>query len=291
MKKEVKHKSIREVLRKGHLYINGLVMLIMILIWFVSIFLAYQIVPGEYSTMTIFIGLVLGFIAGWLYWSVAITKWRIWAFENVDKRNWKELKHKAIREKLIWPDNSIYNKTELRTEKQKELINKIQEKIPNGEKELTLDEIQDDENLPDKTDYYFAKSEIILNPILLLAFITGGIFLFSQNREVFAAISVIVGIYNFNLKLFKNLFNRKKQMSISNKGIEMNLKDFGFIKWSDTNNIVMDEETGVLRLDAIKNNELYNLTYNVGSFERKDREDLLRRINIYLKRNQIKNGS
>ena len=266
-------------------------MLIMILIWFVSIFLAYQIVPGEYSTMTIFIGLVLGFIAGWLYWSVAIPKWRIWAFENVDKRNWKELKHKAIREKLIWPDNSIYNKTELRTEKQKELINKIQEKIPNGEKELTLDEIQDDENLPDKTDYYFAKSEIILNPILLLAFITGGIFLFSQNREVFAAISVIVGIYNFNLKLFKNLFNRKKQMSISNKGIEMNLKDFGFIKWSDTNNIVMDEETGVLRLDAIKNNELYNLTYNVGSFERKDREDLLRRINIYLKRNQIKNGS
>lgn len=291
MKNEVKYKSIREVLRKGHLYINGLVMLIMMLIWFLSIFLAYQIVPEKYSTSTILIGFVLGFVAGWLYWSIAIPKWRIWAFENVDKRDWLKLKNKAIHEKLIWPDNSIFNKTEIRTKEQKELIIKIQDEIPKINQELTLDEIQDDDNLPDKTEYYFAKSAIILNPILLILFIIGGIFLFSQNREIFAVISVIVGINYFNLKLFKNLFNRKKQMTISNEGIELNLKDFGFIKWSDTNNIVLDEETGALTLDAIKNNELYNLTYNISNFGMKNREDMLRRINIYMKRHKMKNGS
>ena len=282
------HKSIREVLSKGHLYINGGVVLIMILIWFATIFLAYQIVPEKYSTVTILTGLVFGIIAGWLYWSISIPKWRIWAFENVDKRNWTKLKRKAIREKLIWPDNSIFNRTELRTENQKVLINRIQDEIRNNVKHLSLDEIEDDIDLTEKTDYYFAKSEIILNLILLIVFISGGIFLFSQNREVFALISIAVGIYHFNLKLFIDLFKRKKQMSISDEGIEMNLKDFGFIKWSDTNNIVIDEETGVLRLEAIKNNELYNLTYSFGSFGRKDKDDMLRRINIYMKRNKIK---
>ena len=266
-------------------------MLITILIWFLSLFLAFQILPEEYSIPTILIGLILGFLAGWLYWSIAIPKWRIWAFQNVDKRNWRELKNKAIREKLIWPDNSIFNKTELRTEKQKDKLNRIEEEIPKQVQELTLDEVQDDENLPATTDYYFAKSEIILNPILLIAFVSGGIFLWTQNREIFAAISVLVGIYHFNFKLFKNLFRRKKQMSISNEGIEMNLKEFGFIKWSHTSNIELDEENGVLTLDAIKDGELYNLTFNVGSFGIKSRENMIRKINIYLKRDQIKNGS
>jgi len=234
-------------------------MLVMSLTWFMSLYLAFQIVPEEYSIATIFVGLLLGFVAGWLYWSLAISKWRIWAFGNVDKRNWAELKNKAIHEKLIWPDNSVFIKTELRTEKQKELINKIQEGIPNQVQELTLDEIQDDESLPDTTNYYFAKSEVILNPILLIAFILGGIFLFTQNRD-------------------------------SNEGIEMNLKEFGFIKWSDTNSIEFDEENGVLTLDALKDGDLYNLTFNVGSFDMESREDMIRRINIYQKRNQIKNG-
>ena len=68
----------------------------------------------------------------------------------------------------------------------------------------------------------------------------------------------------------------------------MNLKNFGFINWSNTNNIVLDEENGVLTLDAIKDDELYNLTFNTGNFKMKDRDDMLRRINIYLIRNKLK---
>jgi hypothetical protein len=45
-----------------------------------------------------------------------ITKWRVWAFENV--RNVHELKKRAIQEKLISADSSIFEKTEIRTERQ-----------------------------------------------------------------------------------------------------------------------------------------------------------------------------
>lgn len=287
----MKRKTIREVLNKGQLYVNGLVILIMILIWSLSIFLAVRIISDEYTTVAMVVGLILGFVAGWLYWSIAITRWRIWAFEHVDKKYWAELKHKAIRENLIWPDDSVFSKTELRTKYQNELISRIQKETPREVKVITLDETIDDKSLPERTDYYYAKSEIILNPVLLILLVSSGVYLFLENREVFAIMSVAVGIYNFNLKLFKDLFSRKKQMSISNEGIEMNLKDFGFINWSDTRNIVLDEDKGVLTLDAIKNDELYNLTYNIGSFGRNDREDMLRKINIYIKRNKIETES
>jgi hypothetical protein len=47
-----------------------------------------------------------------------ITKWRLWAFENV--RNVHELKERAVQAKLIWPDHSIFEKMEIRSASDKE---------------------------------------------------------------------------------------------------------------------------------------------------------------------------
>jgi hypothetical protein len=59
-------------------------------------------------------------IPAWIYWSFAITKWRIWAFSNVD--NVHELKQQAIESSLIWPDGSFFEKTEIRTKKERQLL-------------------------------------------------------------------------------------------------------------------------------------------------------------------------
>lgn len=69
------------------------------------------------STILISIGL------GWLYWSFMITKWRLWAFENVD--DVYELESEAVEQNLIWKEGSIFEKTEIRTkeeQKQWEII-------------------------------------------------------------------------------------------------------------------------------------------------------------------------
>ncbi len=73
------------------------------------------------------VGILLAPVVGWTYWSFAITKWRIWAFRNVDDVH--ELKAKAISENLIWPDGSIFERTEIRTKSEHETIKKLESRF------------------------------------------------------------------------------------------------------------------------------------------------------------------
>ena len=54
------------------------------------------------------------FISAWLWWSVSIPKWRLWAYERVD--DIAELKRRAVEARLIWPDGSIFSRTEIKSQ-------------------------------------------------------------------------------------------------------------------------------------------------------------------------------
>lgn len=54
-----------------------------------------------------------GFILAWLWWSVVIPKWRLWAYERVQDIG--ELKRSAVDAQLLWPDGSIFQKTEIKS--------------------------------------------------------------------------------------------------------------------------------------------------------------------------------
>lgn len=62
---------------------------------------------------TVFIG------PAWLWWSIAVPKWRMWALRNVD--NWPTFERAAIRDGLIWNRGSIFNLTEIKSSAQKAL--------------------------------------------------------------------------------------------------------------------------------------------------------------------------
>ena len=62
------------------------------------------------AIIVIFVGC---FIAAWLWWSVQVPKWRLWAYERVD--DVPELKRRAIEARLIWPDRSIFSRTEIKS--------------------------------------------------------------------------------------------------------------------------------------------------------------------------------
>jgi hypothetical protein len=49
----------------------------------------------------------------WLWWSVQVPKWRLWAYERVDDIG--ELKRRAIEARLIWPDGSVFSRTEIKS--------------------------------------------------------------------------------------------------------------------------------------------------------------------------------
>jgi hypothetical protein len=67
------------------------------------------------------------FVFAWLIWLFMITKWRIWAFQNV--RNVHELKKRAIIEILIWEVGNFFEKTEIRSNHDKIKLKQLEVKI------------------------------------------------------------------------------------------------------------------------------------------------------------------
>lgn len=59
---------------------------------------------------TLVIAFALCFLGAWLWWSIQVPKWRLWAYERVT--DIPELKRRAIEAQLIWPGNHAFGITE-----------------------------------------------------------------------------------------------------------------------------------------------------------------------------------
>ena len=59
------------------------------------------------------LGLALAIAPAWIWWSITVPKWRLWALRYVS--NWPMLKRHAIASGLIWPDGSIFARTEIKS--------------------------------------------------------------------------------------------------------------------------------------------------------------------------------
>jgi uncharacterized membrane protein len=64
------------------------------------------------------IGLLLGVIPAWLWWSISVPRWREWAKQQgADEERTQFL---GQRSGLVWPKGSIFEKTEFRPRKRKQ---------------------------------------------------------------------------------------------------------------------------------------------------------------------------
>ena len=104
--------SVRHAIRIGSLVVNGPVLLLIIdgFLWSTSM----------KDGPVIWLPAVGGFILAWIWWSVAIVKWRAWAYRNVQLEHIMELKSAAIRANLAWPDGSFFAKTEIKSKKERD---------------------------------------------------------------------------------------------------------------------------------------------------------------------------
>jgi hypothetical protein len=114
--------TIEQAIARGELTVNYPVLVIMLVFAVI-----YNETSSCFHSSIYSIGmLILSFVLPWLYWSWAITKWRIWAYERIE--DIEELKLNAVKAKLIWPDGHILERTEIRSihdmHRLKELSNK-----------------------------------------------------------------------------------------------------------------------------------------------------------------------
>src|SRR5262245_49022892 len=84
----------------GLFWVNGGVLLLL----FGPLFLVARLMPQPgYWSLAALIG---GFVAAWLWWSVAVPRWRLWAYERV--RDLAALRRSAVDVGLTWPSGHIF---------------------------------------------------------------------------------------------------------------------------------------------------------------------------------------
>jgi hypothetical protein len=234
--------TVDEAISKGHRMVNYPVFAIMVGTLGLTIYLGIQkIIP----TWGFPVGFILAFGLAWLWWSFMITKWRIWAFDNV--RNVHELKMRAIQEKLIWADNSIFEKTEIRNATDKERLNSLQNKFNQD------DLFQDDLTIQNETIVYYSKGSNFVEMIFMLVLVGFGIYLLIKTDSyILGSALTLLGAY-LSFKEYKEATNTEPQIILNEQGIKTISTDF--YSWNEIEN----EE--VMSQDSGKNTHYY-LTYD-----------------------------
>lgn len=147
------HKSISplKAVRVGYFLIN----IFSLLIFFASFIVLFILTHRDIFPFWVFMpgGFLVATLVAWLYWSITITYWRIWAYTRVDDP--VELTQLAIDAQLIHRQGSIFNKTEIRTALQKAKILELEKR----KAIIRQEEFKDDLNIPKSTILKYSNFE------------------------------------------------------------------------------------------------------------------------------------
>ena len=107
-----------KAVRVGLLWVNG--PLLLFLLGPAAVFTRLASHPG-FARTHLWLGapvFVLGFALAWLWWSLSVPQWRLWAYKRVPDS--AALKAEAVRVGLTWPDDSPFARTELKSTRHRE---------------------------------------------------------------------------------------------------------------------------------------------------------------------------
>lgn len=212
--------TVKEAIARGKRMVNYPVYAIMALGYCIPIFLIYI---GILPLWSILPGIFIGFLSGWLYWSFMITKWRLWAFENV--RNVHELEKRAVLANLIWPANSFFEKTEIRSAAEREKWKILQAKFRQE------DVISDDFNVPVETSIYYSRIATTINFVVGIGLTGFGLYgVIIRGEYLFEGILAVSGLFMI-YNGFKQAIAKEAQIILNSKGIQT--ASVGFAEWKD----------------------------------------------------------
>ncbi|WP_196888634.1 hypothetical protein [Aureivirga sp. CE67] len=213
--------TIDQAIKKGFYQVNVTSSIIGIITFIlVSIFINTNNLPE----WTYIIGGFLTIFNSLLYYYFIITKWKIWAFSNID--NIKELEEKALKHKIIPKRGSFSEKLEIKTKKEKLILENL---IRNKEK-IKKHPIEVNEKAPLETKIYFAKSNIYLIPVIVCIVILNFIsnLNYSFILKVILSSSSVLGLISI-IYYRKLKFDSSVQIIINDKGIF--IKEYDFFSW------------------------------------------------------------
>jgi len=221
-------------------------------------------------------GVVAGVFLGWLYRSLTITKWRLWAFENV--KNVHDLQRKAIDAQIIWPVDSFLEKTEFINAADKAKWGSLQYKFEQK------DVFDDDRTIPDETIIFYSPKVVLYMSLFIIAALGFGIYLFFTKGVVAATIPIAAAIFS-SYKAYQKATDKEPQIILNDKGIETIFS--AFVEWKDITNeeviTINENRSSVTYLQYYFSDILQRVDIGELDTDKKTLEDLL---HIYRLRNE-----
>ncbi len=108
--------SVTQAIVAGTFFVNGPVMvLIMAPLLLIGQLVSHGIITPSQKWLVV-PAFLCGIGAAWLWWSLTIMRWRIWAFERV--ADIPALKEAAVLVGLTWPQGHVYERTEIKSKAQ-----------------------------------------------------------------------------------------------------------------------------------------------------------------------------
>lgn len=202
--------SVSEAIKNAHLFISLPIALLIIGSTFIIEYLYND--QLDYLNASL-LGIILGVILAWMYWSFAITKWRIWAYKNVEHIHL--LTKTAISNHIIWPPAHFFSKTEIVLPPDRLILETLQERLKKPDTYTVISA------LPKQTEYYYTASYLRKRIAYLATYIIIVVTLFYFDFiGIFLSIGIFVGIIFTPLShAIKNLNNTKFQLQINERGI------------------------------------------------------------------------
>lgn len=194
------------------------------------------------------LGFILAPAFGWLYWSLTITYWRLWAFRRV--ACCRELKELAIDIGLIWDDHSLMSRSEIRSSRQHTILKNF--------------ECSDSKTTPKKyrfkdqfeviqKEFKYDKSRLILGLIQYLTIIVVGVILMMLlNNLLPGVVMSIIGMV-FTFSICQKIMFDTAPLVVNRKGISI---DDELLEWD-----LISNETA--RVDGPENKRNAYLFYEI----------------------------
>lgn len=187
-------------------------------------------------------GILGGFACAWIWWSFAVTRWRIWAFSNV--RNIHELRRKAVNEKIIHPQGSWFEKTEVKTQLQKQILRELERRFKEN------DIYYDDPAIPDLATICYSKWKAWWEITIGVALIIFGAYILTgsnNDKSIYPALFIFAIAIWICISGIRKLRNRKPVLLINDIGIK--IKEAHILTWGHIDYYDIDYQSKVLYLN------------------------------------------
>jgi hypothetical protein len=201
--------SVDAALRRANLQLKVTPVAIMLL-FMVAPFVVSEVVdvPIGWLFATGFIG---GFVVGWMWWSIAVTRWRIWALQHV--RNIHELMEVAVAEKFIWPKGHFFERTEIRTAGQRAMLEAL------GVRLRKPDVWKDDPQVPEFTEIRWSRKARVVPSVMLLCVAGLGGYMFLQNIGDIWGWGLLITVSVFSILDIRKLGDSRVQVQLDRRGV------------------------------------------------------------------------